>query len=283
MTLDVMFLGLALIMVYLGWRSGVTGQVLRVVAAISVFFLTAPVSGILRDAWFGDQAVASPGIEVASMFLSAVVVYIGVTLLGNLVIGLMRKTSETLSGLDRVGGVALGGIKALLIVYVLAVCASFLYGPLERVDPKDSMHLRDGQATAFVEEYDVLAPWRFPHVGELQSAIRVAELAQRSERARREIRTHASAADFIRTDAFKALMKRAQLVKAARQDRYAVVLADASVREFLNRPEQVEVLEKIDWVRVEEDLGVKKEPRTPILDEVVEGVEGAVEGVKEGA
>ncbi len=272
MTLDVMFLGLGLIMVYLGWRSGVTGQVLRVVAAIAVFFLTAPVSGMLREVWLGEQMVASPGIEVSSMFLSAVVVYVEVTLLGNMIIGLMRKTSETLSGLDRLGGVGLGAIKALLLVYVLAVCANFLYGPLERLDPGDRMHLRDGEATAFVTQHDVLAPWRFPHVGELQSAMRVAELASRSERARRELKAHASAADVIRSEAFKTLMKQERLVKAARQNRYAMVLANAEAREFLNVSEHTEALSKIDWERVEKDLGVEIEPATPILDEVVDEV-----------
>ncbi len=276
MILDIIFISLALIMVYLGWRSGFTGQLLRVVAAACVFVLTAPVSGVIRELWLERQeVVASPGVEVGSMILAAVLIYIGVSMAGSLMIHLMRKTSDTLSGLDRLGGVLLGGVKALLIVYILAVCVNFLHGPLESLDPEDRMHLRDGESTHFVEQYDVLAPWRFPHVKELQAAVRVAELAGRSEPARVKLRSHASAADFIRKEDFKALMKQSRLVDAARRQRYALVLADASARGFLNEQENADALSKVDWERVEKDLGVEVLPPDVDLEDVVDEVKSS--------
>lgn len=274
MVLDIVFVSFAVLMIYLGWRSGMTGQLLRVVAAVCVFLLTAPVSAVVRAFWLERQeVVATPAIEVGSMILSAVLIYIGVSLLGSLVIHVMRKTSDTLSGLDRLGGVALGALKALLLVYILAVCANFLHGPLETIDPKDSMHLRDGETTAFVERHDVLAPWRFPHVKDLQAALRVAELAERSGAAREALRSHASAADFIRKQAFRELLKDEGLVRAARQGRYAVVLSNQKAREFLNESENTDALTRVDWERVEDDLGVELLPRgssRELVEEVVE-------------
>lgn len=255
MTLDLVFASLALIMVYLGWRSGVTGQVLRVAAAIAVLLFTSPASTMLREALAPEQTVSSPGFEVASMFGAAVLLYIGVTLAGSLVIGAMRKVSDTLSAVDRIGGALLGTVKALLIVYVLAACALLLQGSLAKADPDDAMHLRDGYATALVEQHNVIAPWRFPALQQLQAALRVADAAAQRAEARGALKKHATAADFIRRERFQALLKRPALMEAARQGRYALVLADEQARAFLNDPEQVDALQKIDWTRVETDVG----------------------------
>ena len=257
MTLDLLFAALGLWLAYAGWRSGFSGQLLRAAGALAVFLFTAPVSSALRDLWFEDQQiVSSPGIEVASMALAAVLIYVVISFGGGLLAGVIRRASQTLSAADRLGGLALGAIKASLLVYVLAVCAAFLYGPLKRLDPGDALHMRDGQVTAFVTDHDLLAPWRFPRVAELQSALRVADRAGQDERARRALGAHVSAAELVRGEAFEELLEREELVEAARQDRFALVLADEAARAYLNTPELAEALSKVDWTRVEEDLGL---------------------------
>lgn len=260
LTLDVLLLSIFVLMVFLGWRSGVLGQLLRVVAAVVVIFATAPVSVVLRDVLVKEALVASPMIEVALMFLSAILIYIAVSLLGWLVIRLLRKTSETLSTMDHAGGAGLGAIKATLLCYILAICGVFMLGPLERVDPQDRMHLRDGRVTAVVERYNILAPWRFPDVERLQAAVRVGAHASSSRRAARQLHRFAGASDLIRMDVFKALLERQALVDACKGGRLALVLADEEARAFLNQTDHAEALAKIDWERVEEELGTAPTP-----------------------
>lgn len=271
LTLDVLLLSIFVLMVFLGWRSGVLGQLLRVVAAIVVIFATAPVSVVLRDVLVKEALVASPVIEVALMFLSAILIYVAVSLLGWLVIRLLRKTSDTLSTMDHAGGAGLGAVKATLLCYILAICGVFMLGPLERVDPEDRMHLRDGRVTAVVEQYNILAPWKFPDVERLQAAVRIGAHASSSRRAARQLHKFAAANDFIRADEFKKLLERQGLVDACKKGRMALVLADEEARAFLNEPARAEALAKVDWERIEEELGTAPAPPTSEPEEGASG------------
>ena len=180
----ILLLAIFLLLVYLGWRSGATGQALRVVAAASVVLFTSPVSSLLRGILFPQKTVVEPLIEVGSMFLATIVIYIGVSLAGWLAIKIMRRTSDTLSAMDHAGGAALGAIKAGLLVYVFGILAVLSQGPLEVIDAEDKLHLRDGHVTAFVSRYNILAPWRFPDVERLERAPELGEASLRRPRAR---------------------------------------------------------------------------------------------------
>lgn len=257
MTLDIILLGFFVLMVFLGWRSGITGQLLRVIAAVCVIIGCAPASAMLREAVMDqDASVAAPLVEVASMAAAAVLIYIVVSVSGWLIIKAMRKTSDTLSWMDHAGGATLGALKAGLIVYICGVCAMLLMGPLEAVDPRDRLHMRDGRITHFVERYDVLAPWRFPDVARLERAMRIAHHAQTSRRGAQMLREEGAAADFVRKDAFVRLMERPDLVEAARYGRMPMILADDQARAFLNDPDVVESLRRTDWAMLEGEMGL---------------------------
>lgn len=260
MTLDILLLAIFLLLVYLGWRSGATGQALRVVAAASVVLFTSPVSSLLRGILFPQKTVVEPLIEVGSMFLATIVIYIGVSLAGWLAIKIMRRTSDTLSAMDHAGGAALGAIKAGLLVYVFGILAVLSQGPLEVIDAEDKLHLRDGHVTAFVSRYNILAPWRFPDVERLERALRIADYAESKRRGARQLRKHGEAADFVRREAFQKLLGRESLVEAARQKNIALILADEEARAFLNEDDQIEALRKVDWEDIESELLGDVEP-----------------------
>lgn len=259
MTLDVLLGSIFALLVYLGWRSGATGQALRVLAAICVVLFTAPASTLVRGVIFPEKTVVEPLLEVGSMFLASILIYIGVSLAGWVLIKAMRRTSGTLSAMDHTGGALLGAIKAGLLTYVFAICALFLQGPLTSIDERDRLHLRDGHITAFVAEHNILAPWRFPDVMRLERAIRVAHHASESRRGATQVRAHPRAADFIRREGFEALMTQQKLVQAANESRLALILANDEARAFLNDDAQVKALREVDWERVEQEvLGTAK-------------------------
>ena len=256
MTADLCFAGIFLLLVYFGWRSGMLGQALRVGAAVAVVLLTAPVSALLVHVLFDPQdALASPALEVASMVLAAILIYLSVSIAGWLIIRGLRKLSRTLSTADRLGGALIGALKASLVVYVLGVFLVMMHGPLAATDPEDSMHLRDSAVGEVVQQHNLIAPWRFPQLKQLHAALRAGALVAQSERAAHTLRQHPEASDFLRRDDVKALLSRPSLVDAAQQDHYALTLADDEVRRFLKDPHNADALGKIKWHLLERDLG----------------------------
>lgn len=255
MAADLIFASIFLLLVFFGWRSGVMRQILRAVAALAVFFGTAPVSQVIRVSLFKEEAVAAPALEVTSMFLAAVVIYIVVSLAGWLIIKGLHKLSDTLSSADRLGGALIGALKAGLIVYVLGVFLVMLHGPLMASDPHDRLHMRDSRVGAFVQENNLIAPWRFPQLSQLHRALRVAAHVKTSARGAQQLRAHKDATDFLRREDFKALSAKPSLVDAANQDSYALTMADEQVRLFFKDSTAVDALGKIDWPKVEADVG----------------------------
>lgn len=256
MTLDILFLAIFLLLTFLGWRSGVLRQIVRVVAAIVVLIGTAPLSGLVRDIFFGTGAgPVSPGLEIASMFLTAILLYIGISIAGWFAIKILHLASDTISRADAISGALVGACKALIIVYIGGVLALTAQGMLAGVDPDDRMHLRDGRLTAFVHEHNIIAPWRFPDLERFHAALRVAQFAE-SKRGANELRTRATVADFLRRDDFKELSGLPELREFAQTNQYPMTLAREDVRALLQDEDFSKALGAIDWVVLEKDLGL---------------------------
>lgn len=256
MTADIIFLCIILILSFLGWRSGALGQVLRVAAAVVVIFATAPVSLIVREVLFGQTEPGSPVLEIGSMALAAVGLYIGVSLVGWMIIKGLHRASDVLSSSDRLGGLILGAVKAALIVYVLASLLLMIFGSLEATDDDDSLHLRDGRVTAFVSTHNLIAPWRYPEVSTLYAALRVAHHLNDHP----ETKLHAArkpAQVFLKKSAFVSLSRNETIMKIARSNQVAKGVFNPDVRAFLGDEELSGALKKIDWSAVEAELGVE--------------------------
>jgi uncharacterized membrane protein required for colicin V production len=261
MSLDVLLGSVALLMVYLGWRSGISKQLLRVAAAVSVVLFTAPASRIVAEVIAGGEITGrGAGFDVGVTALTAFLLYFGITAVGSLVIRAVRETSDTLSALDKGGGALVGALKAALVVYVCGVVVYLAQGALEKADPEDRMHLRDGAVTAFVGEHDVIGPWRFPALGQLHAALRSGAHAKDSKRAARELRDWARVADLLRREDVAALLDDEALVEAARRDHYPVTLVDPRVRKLLADDAFVEELARPDWETLEEAIGSRPKP-----------------------
>lgn len=256
MTADIAFFCITLILAFLGWRSGALGQVLRVVAALVVIFATAPVSRVVREVAFGQTEPGSPVLEVGAMALAAVGLYIGVSLVGWIIIKGLHRASDVLSSSDHMGGLILGTVKAGLIVYVLASLLLMVFGALEASDNEDSLHLRDGHVTAFVSNHNLIAPWRYPEVGMLYAALRVAHhLGEHPDATISS--THKGAKTFLSKKSFMSLSKNADIVHMARRNQVAKGVFTPDVRAFLGDEELAGALKKIEWFTIETELGIE--------------------------
>ncbi len=263
------------ILVFLGWRSGLSGQLLRIVAALAVVFGSAHAAVVVREAVFGSSELAEPLLEVASLFLAATALYVGISLAGWLAIRAMRAASDTLGTMDRIGGASLGLLKASLIIYVLVVGVSLLEVPLTKVDPENVAHLRGGHSTKFVKQYNILAPWQFPDLATFHHVLVVAAAAE--ERAvADELRTvYPTGADLLRDERLEPLVADEDLVEAATYDDWAITLADERVRKLLDDDEFVDAMEEVEWSAVRNHVA----PRPEVQPEAAE--DAAVPGDEE--
>lgn len=247
MAVDVFIAILFGIMVFLGWRSGALSQVIRIGAAVAVVVASPFVALIIRETLFGESEVATPWVSMTSMFMAGVLIYVSLVLAGWLVVKTMRAASPTLSKVDRAGGVLIGTLKAVIIVYFVLVLVITVQVSLEKHDAENRLHLRGGQATALVERYNILFPWQFPDLRALHQALHVGILAEENGK-KSVLRDDGRASDILRKASMQELLADSELMEAAVADRYPITLADERVRELLNDREFVKELRAVDWV-----------------------------------
>lgn len=259
MTLDILALVAGLIFALLGWRSGAVSQCMRLVAAIAAFAAASPVSRLAQDILFPNTDLSGPVVEALLLVGAGVGVYIVLALAGWLFARAMWAASDSLTILDRTGGLGLGLLKAIVLVYFLVAVVAMAKAPLREIDERDALHLRDGYVLTWVERYNVLVPWRFGDLGRLHDALAV-RAALDEGKAGPVVRRHPRAADFLRSPAIKKMGDDDELVEAAKNDAYHRTLADGRVRKYLNDDEFVGRLRMVDWeamvARVRGEAGV---------------------------
>lgn len=257
MTVDILSLAIVLLLAYLGWRSGAVRQIVRVIAVIAVVVGVPFVSPVIRQFIFGEPGWAKPGIEVASIVVAGIAIYLAVSLAGWLVVKTMRFVSMTLSLVDRAAGASIGAVKALLIVYLVAALVVMVEGPLAERDPDDRMALRGGILVTFAADYNVLAPWQFPDLETLHVALYVGELVDELQ-AHAMIREYPDAAEVLRHERVQQLISDEELMDWINADHYPLTLADHRVRRILNDEAVMERLEAVDWEALQQRLEDKE-------------------------
>jgi uncharacterized membrane protein required for colicin V production len=259
MTLDAVALFILALLVHLGWRSGAIVQVTKVVAAVGVFALSPQLSEPLREVVFQRTDLSEPLVEAASIAMTGLLVYVAISVTGWLLVKAIRGTSETLSRMDRGLGATLGSLKAALLVYFLLLCVALLQVPIEEVDPRDRLRLRDGYSFEIARHDLVLAPLKFPDLERLHVALRVGDRVEREELHADLRRDHRRAADLLVRDDVRELLEDGELLEAATSDVYPRTLADERVRTLLHDEDFVRHLRGIQWEYVESELGAKPE------------------------
>lgn len=274
MTVDIVVAFLFGVLAYLGWRSGALSQALRIVAALAVIF-GAPFGAIVvREAVFHETTLSEPVVEMVSLFLAGFGIYVGIAVAAWLAVRAMRATSRTLSTMDRFGGLLVGAVKGVLLVYFVVTGFLLLQVPLERVDPDDRLGVRGGHVTSFVEQHNVIAPWQFPDLARMHDLLAVGYWARERD-GHRALREAGRAADVLRRAPIEVLLGDAELMEAVLADRYPQTLADPRVRELLDDAEFVADLRAVGWATLRVELA----PAAPSL--LADG--GADDGADDGA
>jgi len=254
-TIDFTVAAILAAFVFLGWRSGALSQAIRVGAAILIVLAGPFVARLLREIVLGAEHAAVPLGEAASLVAAGILIYAAVAIAGWLAVKVMRAASDTLSTMDRVGGATLGLLKGVVITYCLVFAGLFITPALERVDPDDVMHMRDGHVTHFVEAHNLLAPWHLPELERLHLVLRVADVAGETDRLDvvREW-SDGKAAEILRDERVVELADDEELVRAARRDDYVTTLEDERVREILNDDDFIEEFEHVEWQELLDEL-----------------------------
>lgn len=250
MTVDIAGALIFAFLVVLGWRSGALRQILRVVAIVAVIVGVPFLSPMVREYVFGQPGRAEPGVEVASIIISGLVLYVAVALTGWVLVRMMRWVSATLDLMDRAAGAGIGAVKAAALIYLFAVAVVFMEGPITEQYPEDELRLLDGHITEFVGDHNVLAPWQFPDLGRLHRALSVGQKVE-EEGLHELVRQQGEAADFLRDETVRELLEDEQLMDWVEGDHYPMTLADPRVREVLNDESLSRKLEEVDWRKLE--------------------------------
>jgi uncharacterized membrane protein required for colicin V production len=251
--LDGVVVCILLIWTALGWRAGASIQAVRLGAGVAAFVVAAPLSGMTKRFVFGEQAVSTPMVEAASLLIAGVSVYIVCRLIGAVIVRAMHAASGALSWLDHLGGGALGLAKAMVASYFLVSVVYIGSGALESVDPEDALHIRDSVLLVSVERYNVLVPWQLASVGELQEALAVGLIAERTGQWP-VVEEHPDAVEFLNRPSVERMLTNEPLLRSAYQGQYATVLADEDVRDCLSdRPCHIS-LQLADWSTLRDKL-----------------------------
>ena len=253
MTVDLISVAVIAVLVFLGWRSGALRQIVRILALIAVVVGVPFVAPVVRDLILGQSGRAAPGIEVASIVIAGLLIYVTIAVGGWFLIKTMRFVSRTLSFFDRVVGASVGGLKAVVLVYLFAALIVFLEGPLSERDPDDRLALRDGIITGFVGDYNVLAPWQFPDLDHLQYALAVAgQLEEADEEAFSA--QYRDASRFLADERVIEVLDDPELMGWIEQGAYPLTLADTRIRALLNDREMMDLLHRVDWEELDEEV-----------------------------
>jgi uncharacterized membrane protein required for colicin V production len=254
--LDVIAVALFLALAFLGWRSGLTSQLIRLGALAAVVVASPFVASVLRESFFGEVTVSEPMIEGVCVFAAGILIYFGISLAGWLAVRTMRKASETLSKTDRAAGGVVGALKAGLIVYLLVFVAIFIEKGLEKTDPDDNLRIRDSALSATVKDNNVLAPWYLPKLGTVHDMVKVA-VAAKEQNQSQILRDNSVASDVLRRDRIKGILADDALVDSILRKSYPEMLADGRIRDLLRDDELMKVVDAVDWAALADALDPK--------------------------
>jgi uncharacterized membrane protein required for colicin V production len=246
MTVDIITIFLIGLAAFLGWRKGAVSQIGRIAATVLAVVGASVAAAPVQQVLFAESDWSQPVIEASSLLVAGVLIYLTIAVTGWLVVKAMRAVSENLSRLDRLGGGALGVVKGLLLTYFLLTLFILLEAPAQRLDPSNAMALRGGEATSFVKEHNVLAPWQLPELAELHAALKLRYYAEELDR-ESVLHEHARANDFLRREIIEMMSHDPVLMQAVIADRFAFTLADPRIRAVLSDEEATAILSSIDW------------------------------------
>jgi uncharacterized membrane protein required for colicin V production len=248
MGLDIVCLAIVAVFVVLGLLSGFLAQIVRLAALIGAFLLAYSASVYTRPLLMRWMDVDSIAGNLLSLLLGWIGCYIAIIVIGTIVVRILKNSSDSIKLLDRFLGGALGSVKGLLIVYLLACALVLLRAPLQEFVPEKQLDLKESRFAAFAERHNVFSRIALPEVDKLKE-LTAAFDNQEGHRALLDDRTIMA---LRRNQAFQRLMKDEAFHKAVSERQLDAILNNPSLRAAMNDPEIRKILSTLDLERISE-------------------------------
>lgn len=246
MFLDLFVLAVLAAVSFLGYRKGFARQIVAFVAIIAVYFLATPVSAIVRAVIFQERNITFPGIEVASLVIAGVMIFIGAWLLGRLFAAAITSLSERIEAIDEILGGVLGFIKGFLVVYLVLCGLVYAERPLSQKFSSLGEQMESSFMVAGARHWNILTTLRYPELSELRDAMLVANDPEKAERNEAMVR-------LLENEDFQSVSQDETLMQAAQERDYSTLLSDQRVLRLLADEDFQTVLTETDWDELLDD------------------------------
>ncbi len=240
MFIDISVLVLLALFSWLGYHKGFLRQIVGLVAIVAVYFLATPGASIVRQVVFSSEGITFPGIEVASLVIAGVIIFVSTWLVGRLIIGALTTASESLEGIDMAIGGALGFIKGILLLYITLCVMVYAESPIADASPELGEHMTTSYTVAGARRYNVLTTFHYTELDELRGAMVVAGDPEKVER-------NKALARLMENEDFKSVVGDEKLIAAAKDRDYSTLLSDKRVLTLLSNEDFRKVLKETDW------------------------------------
>ncbi len=253
MGLDILCAVLVAAFCILGILSGFLTQIVRFAALVGAFFLAYSAGAhtkLLLVKWIDLDNLAG---DLLSLCLGWVAAYLAIVLIGTLVVKIIRKSSTSISFLDRVLGGALGSAKGFLIVYLIACALVLLRDPLDRVAPQRHLDLKSSRLAAFAEQHNVFSKISFPELDRLRELTS----ALNGKKSLRAGLSDPVVKELRQNEAFQRLMDDKTFHKALADRQLSAILNNPSFRAAVNDPQIRKLLSSLDLERLSEAVDRK--------------------------
>lgn len=240
MILDFLVLAVLGAVSFLGYRKGFARQIVAFVAIVAVYFLSTPVAAVVRAVVFQERDITFPGIEVASLVIAALMIFIGAWLLGRLFAAAITALSERIEAIDAILGAVLGFVKGFLVVYLVLCGLVYAERPLGSKFEGLGRQLESSFMVAGARRWNILTTLRYPELSELRDAMVVAEDPEKASR-------NEALVELMKNEDFQSVLGDATLMKAAEERDYSTLLSDQRVLRLLADENFRTVLSETDW------------------------------------
>ncbi len=254
MILDIVWLAALGLMMWLGHLKGCARQLIGLVAMVAVYFTASPLATVVRTVVFAREGITFPGVEMASLAIAGVIVFIIVYVMGRLFISSLCSVSTHLERVDRVLGAVLGTLKGILLVYLVLCAMVYAETPLTTALPALGQQLSQSGGVAVARRYNVITHMRYPELGDLRLALLAFDGqgvgAASSEGEPRELAEDETVQRLMQHPDFISLTQDEAIIRAAQARDTSRLLTDPRVLRLLADPEFRALLDRPDVQRL---------------------------------
>ena len=240
MIIDLAVLAALGILTYLGYRKGFSRQIVGLAAIVAVYFLAPMLAGVVRNFVFSSEGITFPGVEVTSLIIAGIVVFVGVWLIGRTFVAAITTFSERIEDIDMTLGAILGFVKGTLFVYIVLCVLVYAEAPLATKMPPFGEQAKSSFTLAGARQYNVITRFKYPELGELRGALIAAQDPDKVER-------NEALGRLLEKQEFRSVVSDEKLVKAATDKDYSTLLSDERVIRLLADEDFRTVLTNTDW------------------------------------